>query len=1229
MKKIDSFINCYPLSKTLRFSLLPVGKTEETFNAKMMLQEDEKRAESYEKVKEYIDRYHKKFIESALSKFVFSDLQTYADLYRKSNKSDSDKKIMQKEEEKLRKEISKALTSSDGYAAMFKADMIKELLPKFLTDEEEKATVSEFYSFTTYFTGFFKNRKNMYSDKGESTSIAYRCINDNLPKFLDNMKNFAAIKSSLSQESFDELNENFKGLFGVTVENMFELDYFNFVLSRSGIERYNEVIGGYTCSDGTKVKGLNEYINLYNQQYAKTDRSKRLPLLKPLFKQILSDTESISFIPDKFSSDDELLKAVYDFYKMPTKDAKSAETTIKKIETLFSNLNLYDINRIYVLNTAVTEISKAVFKSWNVIQDAWNAEYSAKHPMKKKQNAEKYDDERRKAFKKISSFSIAELQQLGDLKKPDDCDGSISEYFKTTVLEKVSGIRNNYKAAEKLLTEKYEADKKLCCNDEAIEHIKNFLDSIKDLEHLIKPLNGTGKEEDKDSVFYGEFSPMLSDLSTIDRLYDKVRNYMTQKPYSKDKIKLNFNNPQFLGGWDKNKEKDYRAVLLRKDRMYYLAVMDRSNSKAFVDPPIADGSELYEKIEYKLLPDPNKMLPKVFFADSNLSTFNPSKRILEIRKNETFKKGDSFNIDDCHGFIDYFKDSIERHEDWHKFNFEFSPTKSYNDISEFYNEVKNQGYSIHFKEIPSSYIHHLVDTSELFLFKIYNKDFSEYSKGNPNLHTMYFKMLFDERNLKNVVYKLDGGAEMFYRKASIADKEKIVHPANQAVKNKNPENEKSQSVFKYDIIKDRRFTKRQFSLHVPITLNFKAPGINYINDNVRMALKNSDENFVIGIDRGERNLIYVCVVNSKGKIVEQMSLNKIIGDNGYKVDYHDLLERKEDERKKAKQNWTSVENIKELKEGYLSQVIHKICELVIKYDAVIAMEDLNSGFKNSRIKVEKQVYQKFEKMLTDKLNYLVDKKIAPEENGGILRAYQLTNKDFKHKGAQDGFIFYVPAWMTSKIDPTTGFADLLYPRYTTIPAAKEFFSKFKSILYNKETDMFEFSFNYSDFPRGSQDYRNSWTICSNGERILTFRNPEKNSEWDNKTIVLTDEFKSLFQKYGIDIYGDIKEAILKQNSKDFFIQLINLLKHTLQMRNSDKDNDYIISPVRNSSGKFYDSRYSDGTTPKDADANGAYNIARKALWAIDVLKSTPDDKLAKAKISITNRDWLKYAQGGK
>lgn len=1226
----EQFINRYPLSKTLRFSLIPVGETENNFNKNLLLKKDKQRAENYEKVKCYIDRFHKEYIESVLSKARIEKVNEYANLYWKSNKDDSDIKAMESLENDMRKQISKQLTSTEIYKKrLFGKELICEDLPSFLTDKDERETVECFRSFTTYFKGFNTNRENMYSSDGKSTAIAYRCINDNLPRFLDNVKSFQKVFDNLSDETITKLNTDLYNIFGRNIEDIFSVDYFEFVLTQSGIEIYNSMIGGYTCSDKTKIQGLNECINLYNQQVAKNEKSKKLPLMKPLYKQILSEKDSVSFIPEKFNSDNEVLHAIDDYYTGHIGD-------FDLLTELLQSLNTYNANGIFVKSgVAITDISNGAFNSWNVLRSAWNEKYEALHPVTSKTKIDKYIEKQDKIYKAIKSFSLFELQSLGN-----ENGNEITDWYISSINESNSKIKEAYLQAQKLLNSDYEKsyNKRLYKNEKATELVKNLLDAIKEFQKLIKPLNGTGKEENKDELFYGKFTSYYDSIADIDRLYDKVRNYITQKPYSKDKIKLNFDNPQLLGGWDKNKENDYRTVLLHKDGLYYLAVMDKSHSKAFVDAPeiTSDDKDYYEKMEYKLLPGPNKMLPKVFFASKNIDTFQPSDRILDIRKRESFKKGATFNKAECHEFIDYFKDSIKKHDDWSQFGFKFSPTESYNDISEFYREISDQGYSVRFNKISKNYIDGLVNNGYIYLFQIYNKDFSKYSKGTPNLHTLYFKMLFDERNLSNVVYKLNGEAEMFYREASIGDKEKITHYANQPIKNKNPDNEKKESVFEYDIVKDKRFTKRQFSLHLPITINFKAHGQEFLNYDVRKAVKYKDDNYVIGIDRGERNLIYISVINSNGEIVEQMSLNEIISDNGHKVDYQKLLDTKEKERDKARKNWTSVENIKELKEGYISQVVHKICELVIKYDAVIAMEDLNFGFKRGRFPVEKQVYQKFENMLISKLNLLIDKKAEPTEDGGLLRAYQLTNKfDGVNKAKQNGIIFYVPAWDTSKIDPATGFVNLLKPKCnTSVPEAKKLFETIDDIKYNANTDMFEFYIDYSKFPRCNSDFKKSWTVCTNSSRILTFRNKEKNNKWDNKQIVLTDEFKSLFNEFGIDYKGNLKDSILSISNADFYRRLIKLLSLTLQMRNSITgstlpEDDYLISPVANKSGEFYDSRNYKGTNaalPCDADANGAYNIARKALWAINVLKDTPDDMLNKAKLSITNAEWLEYTQ---
>lgn len=491
-------------------------------------------------------------------------------------------------------------------------------------------------------------------------------------------------------------------------------------------------------------------------------------------------------------------------------------------------------------------------------------------------------------------------------------------------------------------------------------------------------------------------------------------------------------------------------------------------------------------------------------------------------------------------------------------------------------------------------------------------------------------MLFDERNLQDVVYKLNGEAEVFFRKKSL-NVTKPTHPANQPIENKNPLNPSKTRTLCYDLIKDRRFTQDKFLFHVPITINFKSQGRDNINQLTREYLCSANDVHIIGIDRGERNLLYLTVIDSKGNIKEQMSLNKIINqyningcENTYEFDYHKRLDQKETERQQARQNWKTIENIKELKEGYLSQVIHIITKLMLKYNAIIVLEDLNHGFMRGRQKIEKQVYQKFEKMLIDKLNYLADKKKDPCEIGGILNAYQLTSKfeSFEKLGKQSGFLFYVPAWNTSKIDPTTGFVNLFDTRYKNIVAAGEFFGSFDCISYNKDKDWFEFSFDYNKFTKKAEGTKTQWTICTYGDRIEYVGK-------EYKRIKLTEAFKQLFDEYKIDINSDLQKSICTSDNKNFFEKLLHLLRLTLQMRNSisNTDEDYIISPVMNSKGEFYDSRKASDNLPKDADANGAYNIARKGLMLLQQMQQMRS--LEKPQYDLTNKAWLQFAQQDK
>lgn len=1226
MKQLNELTGLYSLSKTLRFELKPIGKTLANIESKGLIAQDEQRADEYKKVKDIIDRYHKAFITMCLSNFNFNEgaLENYVSLAEDANRDEKTFEVIKKE---LRKQIVEAFKKGGSYSDLFKKELIQKHLPDFVTDEEEKKMIANFSKFTTYFTGFNENRKNMYSDEDKSTAIAYRLIHENLPMFLDNVRSFSRIAGSDVSKHFAEIESSFPKDSNVEhLEDIFQLEYFCETLTQEQIAFYNDVIGGRTLEDGTKLQGINECVNLYNQQH----KDNRLPLLKPLYKMILSDRVALSWLPEEFASDKEMIEAITEAYE----SFKEVLTGENGLRNLLLNIDKYDVEHIYMANDlGLTDISQQLFGQYDVYTAAIKKELrnNVSPTTKERRNPELYAERINKLFKSAKSFSVAYLNSLVD------AEHTIQNYYQQLGAYDRDGeqrinlftqIEMAYVAAKDILSGKHG---NICQSDAETAIIKNLLDAYKSLQHFIKPLLGNGDEADKDNEFDAKLREAWNALDVVTPLYNKVRNWLTRKPYSTEKIKLNFENAQLLGGWDVNKEPDCTSVLLRKEGLYYLAIMDKKANHAFDIDELPCNGDCYEKIDYKLLPGANKMLPKVFFSKSRKGEFSSSEALVSAYKKGTHKKGANFNINDCRRLIDFFKSSIAKHEDWKKFPFSFSPTETYEDISGFYREVEQQGYMLGFRKVSEAFINQLVDEGKLYLFQIWNKDFSEFSKGTPNMHTLYWKMLFDERNLSNVVYKLNGQAEVFYRKKSLDVENTTIHKAHQPIVNKNQENKKQQSTFEYDIVKNRRYTVDKFQFHVPITINFKATGHENINDKVLDIIRHNGIKHVIGIDRGERHLLYLSLIDLKGNIVKQMTLNDIVNEyngNTYATNYRDLLAEREGNRTEARKNWKKIENIKDIKQGYLSQVVHIISKMMVEYDAIVVLEDLNMGFMRGRQKIERSVYEQFEKMLIDKLNYYVDKQKNVNEAGGLLHALQLTSKfeSFKKLGKQSGCLFYIPAWNTSKIDPVTGFVNFFDTRYTNADQARWFFSQFDSIRYNADKDWFEFAFDYGNFTAKAEGTRTKWTLCTYGTRIHTFRNKEKLNQWDNKEVVLTDEFKKKFEEAGIDIHGNLKEAICSLTDKKHLESLMDLMKLLLQMRNSitNSEVDYLLSPVADENGVFYDSRVCSDALPKDADANGAYNIARKGLWAIRQIQETPVGE--RPNLAIKNKEWLKFAQ---
>ena len=1291
----SEFVAISKVQKTLRNELRPTPLTMKHIKQKGIITEDEYKTQQSLELKRIADGYYRDYITHKLNdtnNLDFRNLfEAIEEKYKKNDKDNRDK--LDLVEKSKRGEIAKLLSADDNFKSMFEAKLITQLLPvyveqNYIGEDKEKAleTIALFKGFTTYFTDYFNIRKNMFKENGGASSICYRIVNVNASIFYDNLKTFMCIKEkaeteiALIEEELTELLDSWR------LEHIFSEDYYNELLAQKGIDYYNQI-----CGD------VNKHMNLYCQQNKLKANVFKMTKLQ---KQIMGISEKAFEIPPMYQNDEEVYAAFNGFISR-LEEVK----LIDRLGNVLQNSNIYDTAKIYINARCYTNVSSYVYGGWGVIESAIERYWYNTIAGKGQSKAKKIE----KAKKDNKFMSVKELDSIVSDYEPDYFNASNMDDDNSGRAFSGHGVLGYFNKMSKLLanmslhTITYDSGDSLIENKETALNIKKDLDDIMSIYHWLQTFI-IDEVVEKDNAFYAELEDIYYELENVVTLYDRIRNYVTRKPYSTQKFKLNFASPTLASGWARRKEFDNNAIILLRNNKYYIAIFNVNNKP---DKQIIKGSEEqrlstdYKKMVYNLLPGPNKMLPWVFIkSNTGKRDYNPSSYILEgYEKNRHIKSSGNFDINYCHDLIDYYKACINKHPEWKNYGFKFKETTQYNDIGQFYKDVEKQGYSISWAYISEADINRLDEEGKIYLFEIYNKDLSSHSTGKDNLHTMYLKNIFSEDNLKNICIELNGNAELFYRKSSM--KRNITHKKDTVLVNKTYINEAGVrvsltdedyiKVYNYynndyvidvekdkklveilerighrknpiDIIKDKRYTEDKYFLHFPITINY---GVDDENINAKMIeyiAKHNNMN-VIGIDRGERNLIYISVINNKGNIIEQKSFNLV---NNY--DYKNKLKNMEKTRDNARKNWQEIGKIKDVKNGYLSGVISKIARMVVDYNAIIVMEDLNRGFKRGRFKVERQVYQKFENMLISKLNYLVFKEKKADENGGILKGYQLTYlpKSALQIGKQCGCIFYVPAAYTSKIDPATGFINIFdFKKYSgsainaKVKDKKEFLMSMNSIRYVNEgsaeyekighRQLFAFSFDYNNFKTYNVSIPvNEWTTYTYGERIKKLY---KDGRWSGSEVLnLTEDLIELMEQYGIEYKDghDIREDIShmdEMRNADFICNLFEKFKYTVQLRNSKSeaegdDYDRLVSPVLNSHNGFFDSSdYKENEKsddiiddkqimPKDADANGAYCIALKGLYEINKIKEnwSDDKKLKESELYIGVTEWLDYIQ---
>lgn len=1223
--------------------------------------------------------------DTAKGKFVKSCL-AYVENYAQKDKIE--------QTSDLRAFISKVLTE-DNITSLppykVKSEFITKILRQWLeqpeTNVDDKDTVLEIITSNgpklyANCQGLLEARQRMYEKNGKSTSVPYRCIDRNLSRFSKDYHLFGKMLNEYPDVfDFEKLNKDFseelKGiakLSGIKVESVrdvFQPLLYLAYLNQDGIQYLNTIIGTKK-EKGTSALGLNEYINQYNQKQGVKKKKDGISMLDKLNNQILfGDEVFIETLTEHKEAIPVIRRVVSSLGKLGVFDG---ECDKNKLYQFLQSLSSYTGN-IYISTKAVAHISSTLWGDYSVLYDA------VKH------------DKNGRLIQKF--ISIGELnERIEKLDMEDSRD--VFDYFRDI---KVKDVENSHRVVsvfeqlqrcynelceEKILNCSFFSEKKVLV-------IQRLFDSILSLQRILKVFCPSLYEVDSDGLFVVAFTGYWNVLRGFDKDYDLLRNLFKRKPYSTDKIRVHFGLSNVMDGfvdcWTDTVDKgtQFNGYILRQAHSYvdvntskeqqefqqynYYLVVSR-NVRLFREK----GNALVCEAKKAELMASNEFsgFERFDYYQSSINNFNRDFKKLtgrdrksfteEIRQNEGNEELKRTYIENLITVAKSVKrltalQNLVSDEKVRKYRENLDYESLSTEIGRILSTERERKYipvsTDEMKNLLKISKNNKGEEVRTFMFRISNKDLSfaetmqkgeRKSHGAENLHTMYFRALLD--TLQNT-FDIGTGT-VFFRGAS--DKRKMkydeqnpTHRKGEELAFKNPYNkDKKKSVFGYDLIKDRRYTKDSYLFHLSITQNYQKKGSTEdLNAMVRDYICTQKDLRIIGIDRGERNLLYATMIDGDGRIIEQKSFN-VIGYMGktakgesfqVETDYHQLLNEKAGIMRSQQKEWKEMDGIQDIKDGYLSVVVHELVKMIVANNAIIVMEDLNQGFMGSRQSQLANVYQKFEEKLRNKLQFYVDKHKRNDEPSGLYHALQLAGQETRDN--QNGFIFYIPAWNTSKIDPVTGFVNLFNLKYTNIKDARTLFSTFDKIEKNAETGHYDFVFNYSSMARKKMakkmdGTRSDWTLSTHGGRIVK---EQKGNYWEYRKIEsLTSEFDALFEEYGIEAGANLQEAIVKCDKAEFFKMLIRLMKWTLQLRNyDDKGNDYLISPVCYRGNEYFCSLDYDNEEgmciskspyqmPKDADANGAFNIARKGLMLCERLKEGGKTGV------IKGTEWLQYVQ---
>lgn len=1124
---------------------------------------DAQRISKYQDAKKVLDDYARCVIDVATQSIVDQHMTpTYEkmeELFNKAEDKTSRQKYFKAVEDFKKcaagmiKKVADEYQLTKEFGKLFNAEKsaVYKNAARFGLNAETLDILSVYNGFTSYFNKYFASLSSTILCGTEHGSVAKR-IAENMEYY---WKNAQLIR---------EIREDHPDLYAAIQDKVNGMNV-EMCITQKGIDTYNMILGNMQNT------GLNSIIS----EYAQKERT-RIRLLKQLNKIPLAKVEK-QVVIESIETDEELRHVVAG--SLPV--IENILGFAKRCVALHFDAEMKEST--YLVDKNLNTLSNSMYGRYDMLRNAL-----AQIELSQKEKEE-------------NIYSLASIDKaMAFIETEAHC--SYVDVFKEYMTEALKA-ENRIETVRQL------------CNDVDLKskrrQIKDFYDCIL----YVRKAAFLFYRAEIENTFVEDVAGITDDLSTFNSIYNKVRNYCTQNPVKKDSRDIFFNKGTFLNSFDSDKFKDGTSVstLLHKDGMYYLYVLNPAvSTKLSSTAYVSEGG--YDRLVYKQLSGLNKMFPKCFVSSKDAyERYGLTEEIRDIVAEKRYTK-EAADREACVAWIRYCIESFKKNEVWTKYyNVDFKAPEEYESANDFYTQTERHtiymGWTEHLSE---DYIRKSVEDGSAFLFQLYNKDFSPYHHGKDSKYTRILKELFSEENLRKLnetdetALKLaSGGASLVFRKASIPYR--ITHEANEELKNKNPLNPKKTSTFSYGISKDRRFMFDKFILRIGVQLGFRNQEVlnrdlnRLINEQIIEKKPN-----VLTVRVGEEHLLYYMVSDNKGNILDQGDLNIIESHAesfAVKTDYKEILKKREQEMIEAKESWDYSVDIKDVKNGYVSNAIRTVLDIRDKYDAVILLEDFNGDFISKRHANVKAVYQQFQSGLLAKLSCYV------QEGHPYSEAVQLATpaSSLDDLKGQHGIVFFVNASYTSNVDPTSGFCNQFYEMFT-------YRNKKKADAVCEELDV---TFDHKDkefLVTIKDDAAKEWVLHTRGQRSM-FKD-KKLSCFDCNA-----ELADLMHDYGITDFRNEYKAVA---DKTFYERFFEIMRVLLQMHYSSMDDGdrYFVSPVTR-----YDTRKKSVGEPVNSSSVKTYLLLKKGIRDLNSIneETLMIERDARGK---HKENWLAYLQAG-